>query len=88
MNETVLDPRTYPVATDDGAMSPAQRAALPTRSVPQREPAATPDRRLDNRSELQVLKSTVEGLQEKVARLGLAVQTLLQERYEARQVSG
>ena len=73
MNDAdIIDYTTHCVgqATTDG----------PTRLVPSRQPAATPER-ADNRSELQILRSTVEGLNEEVIRLKSAVQFLLNERH-------
>lgn len=86
----IIDYSTHGVAqvTTDGAMSPAQRAALPTRSVPQRQRIRERPERVkedyiltDTPTEVEVLKSRVAALEE-------AVQLLLQERHEARQVSG
>jgi hypothetical protein len=66
-----------PAVTLDG---PEPRPSdLPTRLVPSRRPAAE---RTDTRSELQILRSTVEGRSDKVVRLKLAVQHFLQERHE------
>lgn len=77
----IIDYTTHYVApvTTDG---PAQRATLmPTRSVPYRTSA--PER--DKRSEADI-RSTIEGLQEKVARLEAGMSFLLQERHEAAQL--
>jgi hypothetical protein len=82
MNEGI-DYTTYSVSpvTTDGAMTQAQRAALPTRSVPSRRRIRERPERTDDRTELEILRGTVEGLLEKTARLEAAVQHLLAQRY-------
>jgi hypothetical protein len=78
-SEQVLDPQTFPVSADISA-----QADLPG-LVPSRRRVRSARRRADSptdeRAELQVLKSTVEGLSEKIARLEAGVQFLLNERH-------